>query len=226
VAASKAKATFNHYAGESKSTSVSAAAYGIYNFSDQLYALGRVGIGYADVKTERDVYTGAWNHLKSSRHDLIYSAYAEAGYKIPLTDTLGLTPFAGISHDTVKRGKFTESGSPFGLTDGAETFSQTSGVVGLRAEAKLAALKLTGHVTHYAAFNKEDLGFRAKLTGGSPAGVWDVKGIGLPRHTTWIGIGAEIPVGPAFSVTASYDLGVERSLDSDHVVSVGFKYTF
>ena len=43
-----------------------------------------------------------------------------------------MTPFVGVSHDTVRRGSFSEDNSQFGLKADKKTYAQTSGLVGLR----------------------------------------------------------------------------------------------
>jgi len=185
-------------------------------------------MGWADVKVDRNITAGASgpHAVKSKRHDLIYSAYAELGWKAALTDRFTLNPFAGLAHDTVRRGKFTEEGYAFGLADGAETYSQTSALVGLRAQAKFDKVKVKAHATHYMALNKEDLSFKAKTVGDPTGPDWDIKGVGLPRHTTWVGVGVEYDVTPDFTVNAGYDVSVSRGRANDHVATIGFRYRF
>jgi autotransporter-associated beta strand protein len=225
VSASKATAKFNKYAGEAESTDVTISAYGTYNFGNNWYALGRAGIGFADVDVTRSIYVKPdWHPVKSSHKDTIYSAYAELGYKVNVTDNFRLTPFIGLSHDTVKRGSFEEKGHAFGLKGDKETFGQTAGVLGLRAQGDFGFFRLNGHVSHYAAFGKEDLSFKATLPADASGTLWDIKGVGLPRNTTWIGIGAEFDVTPAFTVNAGYDVSMERKKATDNVFTVGFRY--
>jgi outer membrane autotransporter protein len=231
VSASKAKADFDKFAGKATSTNVTISAYGIYSFPDNgFYTLGRIGIGFSDAKVERDIIVDnkgtKATHLKTSHDDTVYSGYAELGYKYEINKNIKITPFIGLMHDTVKRGKFSEKGHAFGLTAGSETFSQTSGVVGVRAQAQVSKVKLSGHVTHVSAFNKEDLSFDATLTGDPAKTKYKVKGVSIPKNTTWVGIGAEIEAAQDLTVSISYDVAIERSKVSDNVVSLGFRYKF
>jgi outer membrane autotransporter protein len=227
VSANKATAKFTQYAGQADSTNLTLSAYGTYNLGKGWYALGRIGAGFADVDVKRSIFVNPeWHPVKSSRMDTIWSAYAELGRKINVSDHFRLTPFAGISRDAVKRGDFEEEGHAFGLKGEKATFGQTAGVVGLRAQGNAGPAKLNGHVSHYAALNKEDLSFKATLPADTTGTKWDIKGVGLPRHTDWIGVGAEIEVTPKLSVNLGYDVSIERKKATDSVVTLGFRYAF
>jgi len=141
-----------------------------------------------------------------------------------VAENFKLTPYAGFSHDAVKRGSFMEEGHAFGLRGEAETFSQSSAVLGLRAQKVLRAVTLNGHAAHYMALNDEDLSFKATLPADAMGTRWDIKGAGLPRNTTWIGVGVEADVTPKLTVNAGFDLSFERNKVADNVFSVGFRY--
>jgi outer membrane autotransporter protein len=225
--AAKSKGTFDHYAGTAETTGVTLSGYGKYHFENGFYALGRLGIGWSDVDVHRSIYVHPdWYAVKSKHKDTTFSLYGELGYQYNLTDNFRLTPYLGISHDTVKRGKFEEKGHAFGLKGASETYSQTAGVAGIRAQAKVGRVKWNAHVSHTMAFNKEDLSFKASVPADTTGTLWKVRGVGLPRNSTWIGIGAEYEVSPKLTVNAGYDVNVERKHTADHVVSVGFRYTF
>ena len=111
-----------------------------------------------------------------------------------------MTPFVGVSHDSVTRGAFSEENSQFGLTADKKTFSQTSGLVGVRASQGIkwkngVKTTLQGYVTHQRAFNDEDLSFKASYS-GLPGTDFTVKGIGLEKSQTWAGIGALTEFNP------------------------------
>ncbi|MDR3259269.1 MAG: autotransporter domain-containing protein [Fusobacteriaceae bacterium] len=229
VSASKAKADFDKFAGKANSTNVTLSAYGIYSFPNSgFYALGRLGIGFSDADVERDIIYGPDGkkeyHLKSNHDDTNYSGYAELGYKYEISNDIKVTPFVGLMHDTVKRGKFTEKGNDFGITAKAEDYSQTSGVAGVRAQAKISKLKLNGHLTHVSAFNKEDLSFKAHYVGDTKETPIRVKGAALPKNTTWVGVGVEIEAAQDLTISVSYDMSIERAEVADNVISLGLRY--
>ena len=230
VSATKAKADFNKYAGKSESTSLTASVYGIYNFNNNqegLYLLGRAGVGFVDTDVERDIWINTKvDHLKASHDDTVYSFYGELGYKLNVTPRFSVTPYVGLAHDTVHRGSFKEKNSQFALRASSTTYDQTSAVFGLRAEAKFDRLKLHGTVQHMAAFGDENLSFKAKYVGDTSGNHVKVKGVSLPKNTTWVGIGVEAPITENLSVNASYNVSVERSRVSDNVGSVGFRFKF
>ncbi|MGF6907836.1 autotransporter domain-containing protein [Fusobacterium sp. PH5-44] len=230
VSATKGKADFNKYAGKSESTSITASVYGIYNFGDDyngLYTLGRLGVGFVDTDVERDIWINTKvDHLKASHDDTVYSAYVELGYKIPVNHVLTLTPYMGLSHDTVHRGSFNEKNSSFAIKSSSTTYDQTSAVFGLRAEAKFNRVKFHTTVQHMSAFGKEYLSFKAKYVGDTSGDHIKVKGASLPKNTTWVGVGADVELTENLSINASYNVSIERSRVSDNVGSIGFRFKF
>ncbi len=226
VSFSDSKADFDRYAGESKSQNLGLSLYGRYGLEDDsFYVLGRIGGAYVSSDVERDVIIGTRTENLSVDHDdYVFSGYGEVGYKIKTSGNFSFTPYAGLLYDSVNRGSFSEDNSLFGLKADSKTYSQTSGLLGLRAEAGFdwAAGKSTvlGYVSWQTAFNDEDLSFDASYV-GLPGEKFNVKGIGLADNTAWTGVGILTEVGPVWSWYANYDMQIERSKIMNNVFSVG-----
>lgn len=228
IAFSDSKADFNRYAGESKSQNLGLSLYGRYGFNDNLYILGRVGGAYISSDVERDVIVGTHTENLSIEHDdYSLSGYGEAGYKFNTSINMTLTPFVGLSYDSVKRGSFSEDNSLFGLKADSKTYDQTSGLIGLKAETDFiwAAGRtiLQSYVTWQKAFNDEDLSFEASYVGLSNE-KFKVKGIGLSDNTVWGGIGVLTEVTPSWAWYANYDMQIERSKVMNNVFSIGARF--
>ena len=226
VSFSDSKADFDRYAGESKSQNLGLSLYGRYGLEDDtFYVLGRVGGAYVSSDVERDVIIGSYTENLSVDHDdYVLSGYGEVGYKIKTSSNFSFTPFAGLLVDSVNRGSFSEDNSLFGLKADSKTYTQTSGLVGLRAEAGFdwfaGKSTVLGYFSWQTAFNDEDLSYDASYV-GLPDEKFQIKGIGLANNTAWTGVGILTEVTPVWAWYANYDMQIERSKVMNNVFSVG-----
>ena len=231
AAFTEAKADFDRYAGKAKSQNVGISLYGKYTFAgDNMYMLGRVGAAYITSDVDRDVVIGNYAEKLSADHDdYAFSGYGELGYKFMVTENIGLTPFAGLMYESVRRGSFSEDDSLFGLKADSKTYNQSSGLVGVKAETTFnwmaGKTTLQSYLTWQGAFNDEDLSFDAAYT-GMPDQKFKVEGIGLADNTTWFGIGALTEITAVWSWYANYDMQIEKSRIMNNVFSVGARYSF
>ena len=223
---SDSSADFDQNAGKSKNQNLGLSLYGRYGDTDDtFYVLGRIGGAYVSNNTKRDIIMGSYSkNLSADSKDYVFSGYGETGYKFKTSTNTSITPFAGLSYDMVNRGSFSEDNSLFGLKADSKTYTQTSGVLGLRAEAGFnwAAGKSTvlGYFSWQTAFNNQDLSFDASYT-EMPDEKFKVKGIGLANNALWTGIGILTEVTPVWSWYANYDMQVERSKVMNNVFTVG-----
>lgn len=226
---SKSDVNFNRYGGESEATNLGISVYGRWdNRNNPLYIQGRLGAGFVSTDVERDIILSSSNisRAKIEHDDKVYSGYLETGWDIQ-NGNFTFTPFVGISHDTVRRGAFSETNSQFGLTADKKTYSQTNGLMGLRLGQSFnwgngSKTTLQGYVTHQRAFNDEDLSFEAAYTGLSNAS-FTVKGIGLARNRTWAGIGVLTEFNPNFAWYANYDGKIEKGKLNNNVFTTGIR---
>lgn len=234
LAYSKSDVKFDRYGGKSDSNNFSTSLYGrLGNKNNPLYLQGRIGVGFVDSDVERDVVLSStdFSRQKINHNDKIISGYLETGYDFKNKEgDFVVTPFVGLSHDTVRRGSFSEDNSAFGLTADKKTYSQTSGLVGLRAGKSIrfnngAKTTLQGYVTHQRAFNDEDLSFDAHYT-GLPGTNFTVKGIGLEKSQTWVGVGALTEFNPRMAWYVNYDAKLRSNKNNNNVFTTGLRWSF
>ncbi len=228
---STSRVNFNRHGGKSDADSFGISLYGrLGNREVPYYLQGRIGAGFVDSNVERDIILGTSDvsRAKINHKDTVYSGYLETGYDVR-KGNFTLTPYVGLSHDTVRRGGFTEENSQFGLTAGKKTYSQTAGLVGLRVGQGVnwsngSKSTFQAYVTHQRAFKEQDLSFDAAYTGLSNA-KFTVKGIGLSKNQTWVGAGVLTEVNPGFAWYVNYDGKIDRK-GSNNIFTTGLRFSF
>ena len=231
ISYSTSKVNFDRHGGKSDADNVGISLYGrLGNKEVPYYLQGRVGVGFVDSNVERDIILGTTDvsRAKINHNDTVYSGYLETGYDVR-KGNFTLTPYVGLSHDTVRRGSFTEENSQFGLTAGKKTYSQTAGLVGLRVGQGVnwsngSKSTFQAYVTHQRAFKEQDLSFEAAYTGLSNA-KFTVKGIGLSKNQTWVGAGILTEVNPGFAWYVNYDGKIEKK-GRNNVFTTGLRFSF
>ena len=233
---SKANVKFNRYGGKSDANNFGVSLYGrLGNKNIPFYLQGRFGIGFVDSDVERDIIlsTNDYTRAKINHNDKVYSGYLETGYDIKNGNgDFVVTPFVGLTHDTVVRGSFSEEKSQFGLTADKKNYNQTAALLGVRigkavnwnSESKTT---FQGYVTHQRAFNDQDLSFDARYT-GLPGATFKVKGIGLAKNRTWIGVGALTEVNSKFGWYVNYDGSIDsgKGKGNNNVFTTGLRFNF
>ena len=228
---STSRVNFDRHGGKSDADSFGISLYGrLGNREVPYYLQGRIGAGFVDSNVERDIILGTSDvsRAKINHKDTVYSGYLETGYDVR-KGNFTLTPYVGLSHDTVRRGGFTEENSQFGLTAGKKTYSQTAGLVGLRVGQGVnwsngSKSTFQAYVTHQRAFKEQDLSFDAAYTGLSNA-KFTVKGIGLSKNQTWVGAGVLTEVNPGFAWYVNYDGKIDKK-GRNNVFTTGLRFSF
>ena len=228
---STSNVNFDRHGGKSNANNFGISLYGrLGNKEVPYYVQGRLGAGFVDSKVERDIILGTSNvsRAKINHSDTVYSGYVETGYDVK-KGNFTLTPYVGLSHDTVSRGGFTEENSQFGLIADKKRYSQTAGLVGLRVGQGVnwsngSKSTFQGYVTHQLGFKEQDLSFEAAYTGLSNA-KFTVKGIGLSKNQTWIGAGVLTEVNPRFAWYVNYDGKIEKK-GRNNVFTTGLRFNF
>lgn len=226
---SQANAAFDGLGGRSKGRSVGLSLYGRYGAETGNYLAGRLGHDWIHTDVERDIVIGQAEHIASSRHDGVTSAYAELGRVLPLGSST-YTPFTGIEYNHLRRGAFQETGSQFGLRAHHMSYKQSAALFGMRYRSgpmRWAAGETT--LTAAGAYrygNPASLRFSAAFN-GVPDATFTLQGIGLPRHSGWLGVGA---VTRQDSSHLNWFINVDMQLDHHGVnskaISAGLRYEF
>ena len=231
LAYSKGNVKFDRHGGKSDADNFGISLYGrVGNKDNPMYLQGRVGLGFVNSEVKRDIILSE-NDIsrgKIEHNDKVISGYLETGYDVKKGDFV-LTPFAGISHDTVQRGAFHEENSQFGLKADKKTYKQTSGLAGVRVSQKFnfengSKTTLQGYITHQRAFNNENLNFKASYS-GLPDAKFKVKGIGLSKSQTWVGAGVLNEVSSKFAWYLNYDGKIDKKA-KNNVFTAGVRVNF
>ena len=226
----QADASFDAHGGRSRNQTAGVSVYGRQGADAGAYLAGRVGYGFIDADTKRDVWLDQARHrIEASHSDQMASAYAETGYTWAHASGARTTPFAAVSYDRLRRGALNESGHAFGLTAARAVYHQSAALLGLRlTSAPVQWMGGTSQVGAYVAYRhgeRVDLDFDASFV-GAPDQSFRVKGIGLPRHAavagvSWVGRGNN-----NWSWLANVDVQIGEHGTTQHIVSVGGRYTF
>ncbi|WP_455045492.1 autotransporter domain-containing protein [Leptotrichia trevisanii] len=233
---SKADVKFDRYGGKSDANNFGVSLYGrLGNKNVPFYLQGRFGIGFVDSDVERDIIlsNNDFTRAKINHNDKVYSGYLETGYDIKNDNgDFVVTPFVGLTHDTVVRGSFSEEKSQFGLTADKKNYNQTAALLGLRVGKAVnwnggSKTTFQGYVTHQRAFNDQDLSFDARYT-GLPGATFKVKGIGLSKNRTWVGVGALTEVNSGFGWYVNYDGSIDsgKGKGNNNVFTTGLRFNF
>ena len=233
---SKANVKFNRYGGKSDANNFGVSLYGrLGNKNIPFYLQGRFGVGFVDSDVERDIIlsTNDYTRAKINHNDKVYSGYLETGYDIKNGNgDFVVTPFVGLTHDTVVRGSFSEEKSQFGLTADKKNYNQTAALLGVRVGKAVnwnneSKTTFQGYVTHQRAFNDQDLSFDARYT-GLPGATFKVKGIGLAKNRTWVGVGALTEVNSKFGWYVNYDGSIDsgKGKGNNNVFTTGLRFNF
>ncbi|WMD23932.1 autotransporter domain-containing protein (plasmid) [Achromobacter seleniivolatilans] len=225
---SEAKADFDNYGGKSKTQGTGLSVYGRYGADVGTYLAGRAGYEWLKSDVKRDILVDGADHVNSGRTDRLASLYAELGHAFSLNGAR-ITPFVGLSYDNLKRGAIDESDNAFGLKADKKSYDQTAGLLGLRLQSSVVSwaggqTTFTGYGA-YRYGNPTDLDFTAAFS-GAPDAAFKVKGIGLQRHTGWIGLGATSQAGADLSWFVNYDMQLGRGGVTNNVFSAGLRYAF
>ncbi|OCZ72424.1 autotransporter outer membrane beta-barrel domain-containing protein [Achromobacter xylosoxidans] len=228
LAWSDAKASFDSYGGRARSQGAGVSLYARLGADQGPYVTARAGHEWIHADVRRDVLVGAAARLDSGRADGLTSLYLEAGHAFAGHGSR-LTPFVGLSHDHLRRGVIDEGSHPFALKSGARAYDQSAGLLGLRLRA--APVDWAGGLTTFSAYGAYRYGNPARLDftaafGGAPDASFQVEGIGLPRHSGWLGVGASAQLGDALSWFINGTVQFGRGGVAGNGLSAGLRYRF
>ena len=225
----EARARVDRQAGRSRSNSLGATLYGRYGEERGVYAMGRVGISRIDSTVQRDVHLAGINSFEGKRDDQMRSMYAELGYGFDLSQAMRITPFTGLAFDQLKRGRFSESDHALALHATSRRFDKTSLIAGLRASTVVqwfggeTSLYTYGLYQHL--LSSRSLDFTATYA-SAPGTDIAVRGIGLQRHTGWVGLGGFTRATERVSWNLSLDLQMGQGGLTNKVASAGMRVAF
>lgn len=226
---SHGKAAFEDLGGNAKGQSLGVSLYGRYGASTGNYLAGRIGHERIHSNVSRSIVIDRPERVDSNRRDAMTSLYAEIGHVL---DTANATyaPFVGAEFNRLRRGCFEETGSALALRAGGATYDQAAASLGMHYQSapfQWAAGDTSVTVSGaYRYSNARDLNFEASFT-GAPDATFKLKGIGLPRHSGWLGLGvATAPGASNMNWYVNVDVQFARHGLNNNAVSAGLRYDF
>ena len=226
---SKGEVKFNRYNGKSKANMTGLSIYGRQNFGNG-YLAGRVGIGLADSKVERDIIVNNHyiEHSKVNHNDKIFAGYLETGYDIKnKSGDFVVTPYVTLGMDRMTRGKFFEENTNFGMNANKKTYNMPYTSVGLKTIKTFGNTNITGYLGYTHGLNKKNLDFDASYN-FAPNAKFEVKGINYSRNKITAGIGVNTRIKENINWYTNYDYkhSTNNLKDNNNIVTTGIRVEF
>ncbi|HXP97092.1 MAG TPA: autotransporter outer membrane beta-barrel domain-containing protein, partial [Telmatospirillum sp.] len=221
--------SLNNDGGRGSVDQTQAALYADYDWG-AAYLAGQLGVAYGDGRVRRDVSLPGLPAVATGHAtDTQALSSVEAGYRLAMPGHVTLTPFAGLSFDTVRQNGLTESGAgALALTVKGGTTNSAKSQLGTRldgtvpvAGTALATDLSIGWAREYAS------GARTATVAFSadPAASFQVDGARSKRDSAVLGAGLALPLSAETSVYLRYDGSLDGS-SSSHALSGGFRVTW
>lgn len=226
---SKGEVKFNRYNGKSKANMTGLSIYGRQNFGNG-YLAGRVGIGFADSKVERDIIVNNHyiEHSKVNHNDKIFAGYLETGYDIKnKSGDFVVTPYVTLGMDRMTRGKFFEENTNFGMNANKKNYNMPYTSVGLKTIKTFGNTNITGYLGYTHGLNKKNLDFDASYN-FAPNAKFEVKGINYSRNKITAGIGVNTKIKENINWYTNYDYkhSTNNLKDNNNIVTTGIRVEF
>ena len=226
---SKGEVKFNRYNGKSKANMTGLSIYSRKNLGNG-YLAGRVGIGLADSKVERDIIVNNHyiEHSKVNHSDKIFAGYLETGYDIKnKSGDFVVTPYVTLGMDRMTRGKFFEENTNFGMNANKKTYNMPYTSVGLKTIKTFGNTNITGYLGYTHGLNKKNLDFDASYN-FAPNAKFEVKGINYSRNKITAGIGVNTRIKENINWYTNYDYkhSTNNLKDNNNIVTTGIRIEF
>lgn len=226
---SKGEVKFNRYNGKSKANMTGLSIYSRKNLGNG-YLAGRVGIGLADSKVERDIIVNNHyiEHSKVNHSDKIFAGYLETGYDIKnKSGDFVVTPYVTLGMDRMTRGKFFEENTNFGMNANKKTYNMPYTAVGLKTIKTFGNTNITGYLGYTHGLNKKNLDFDASYN-FAPNAKFEVKGINYSRNKITAGIGVNTKIKENINWYTNYDYkhSTNNLKDNNNIVTTGIRIEF
>lgn len=185
---------------------------------------GTAGLGYHDTAASRRVIVGGLEHKARANYDAWTAALSvEAGKAVAWSETVAVTPFAGVDYVRVSRSRFTEKAAgDTRLKVSRDRLDSLQSVLGVRLQGNLSA-RGERRVSPYleAAWLHEFADKDADLHAGfvaAPGSGFRVHGPKLDRDRARIGAGINARLTQTLDLELAYRGDVARS-DKHHLIA-------
>jgi uncharacterized protein with beta-barrel porin domain len=180
---------------------------------DNAYLSASAAYGNYDLKTSRVVLLpGIGDHLTSDVTAHSFGGRIEAGYRVPVMATSGITPYAAFQAQSFHLPAYGETDATglaaFALAYNGHTFDEERSELGARFDTRLAVggnsiLLLRGRLAW-----AHEFGSDPAITAGFetlPGTAFTVTGAALPRDALLVSAGPELKLANGWSLRAKFD---------------------
>lgn len=215
------KAEFDYEAGKANSQTLGIFVNGRKAFRNHTYLTGKIGLSTVNSKVNREMIdiNGKNVQGKIKHRDYLLSLYMEAGKTFDW-----FTPYLAFSYDYLRRGSFSEENSDWGIQADSKNYVSPNLVAGMRAKYKWNSYELQSYIHHSLNIGDRNLNYEGNYKGSSLK--QNYKGIDLPKHSTWLGMGVSKNMNDNFKVYLNLDTRLERKKSRNIMVSTGLEYKF
>ncbi len=207
--------------------SYQAALYGRLTFSDDYYLSGMTGVGFHDMKANRQVTVGLSSNTAEADYDAWTGNVAiEGGRKLTFNSNTSITPFAGLEYAHINRDSFTEKdGGVANLKVKQDKQDSLRSAIGARLTHSWITngtrITPTAELAWIHEFMEDESGIRAGFA-TAPSATFSVDGPDLDRDRARLGLGLNLQL----SQTADLNLGYQGEFagsDERHDIAATFK---
>lgn len=219
VSYSDADTDFGRLGGSLESEKYGVGAYAKRHFGD---AYAQIQGGYQHGKATFDKLSMDGLSISAKPNTNSFHIAAEMGYGFEL-GSAKLTPFVGLSYESVRLDEVNEAGSVMGMSIGKKTLAETSANLGIRANWSINEWARLGlHYKYDHVLDRKNQDLTARFMSGNAFSI-AAPDYDKGRHT--LGLTAQAVLGENTTIAASYDN--RFSSDSKtHTFFVGLKHAF
>jgi uncharacterized protein with beta-barrel porin domain len=183
------------------------AGYAIQHYG-AAYLTGMAAFGNSWITTTRTAALG--DQLRATFNGQSYALRGEAGYRVAVLPTAGITPYAALGSQWFHTPRYSETdlgGLGFGLTFNAQTANDTRAELGSRFDdlAMLGAMPLVLRARVAWAHDWISNTTLGAVFQALPGAAFTVNGAALPKNSALTSAGAQLFFTPNWSLEAKFD---------------------
>ncbi len=207
--------------------SYQAALYGRLTLRDDYYLSGMTGVGFHDMKANRQVTVGLSSNTAEADYDAWTGNVAiEGGRKLTFNSNTSITPFAGLEYAHINRDSFTEKdGGVANLKVKQDKQDSLRSAIGARLTHSWITngtrITPTAELAWIHEFMEDESGIRAGFA-TAPSATFSVDGPDLDRDRARLALGLNVQLSQTADLNLGYQ-GEYAGSDERHDIAATFR---
>ena len=207
--------------------SYQAALYGRLTLRDDYYLSGMTGVGFHDMKANRQVTVGLLSNTAEADYDAWTGNVAiEGGRKLTFNSNTSITPFAGLEYAHINRDSFTEKdGGVANLKVKQDKQDSLRSAIGARLTHSWSTngtrITPTAELAWIHEFMEDESGIRAGFA-TAPSATFSVDGPDLDRDRARLALGLNVQLSQTADLNLGYQ-GEYAGSDERHDIAATFR---